>query len=106
VTVSWFEPQNQVGFGLSAAPQNRWEDATVWDTHQDLAACFAWKQVELVFSSLASRPAEAQRRMVHVAPSRRLHQSQVEDGRADAMGCVRRCYPCFAIFIVLGRRGI
>jgi hypothetical protein len=23
VTVSWFEPQNQVGFGLSVAPQNR-----------------------------------------------------------------------------------
>jgi hypothetical protein len=22
--VSWFEPQNQVGFGLSVAPQNRW----------------------------------------------------------------------------------
>jgi hypothetical protein len=22
-TVSWFEPQNQVGFGLSVAPQNR-----------------------------------------------------------------------------------
>jgi hypothetical protein len=25
-TVSWFGPQNQVTFGLSAAPQNRWED--------------------------------------------------------------------------------
>jgi hypothetical protein len=23
VTVSWFVPQNQVGFGLSVAPQNR-----------------------------------------------------------------------------------
>jgi hypothetical protein len=23
VTVSWFGPQNQVGFGLSVAPQNR-----------------------------------------------------------------------------------
>jgi hypothetical protein len=22
-TVSWFEPQNQVGYGLSVAPQNR-----------------------------------------------------------------------------------
>jgi hypothetical protein len=22
-TVSWFEPQNQAGFGLSVAPQNR-----------------------------------------------------------------------------------
>jgi hypothetical protein len=26
VTDSWFGPQNQVGYGLSVAPQNRWED--------------------------------------------------------------------------------
>jgi hypothetical protein len=25
-TVSWFGPQNQVGYGLSVAPQNQWED--------------------------------------------------------------------------------
>jgi hypothetical protein len=24
--VSWFGPQNQVGYSLSVAPQNRWED--------------------------------------------------------------------------------
>jgi hypothetical protein len=24
--VSWFGPQNQVGYGLSIAPQNQWED--------------------------------------------------------------------------------
>jgi hypothetical protein len=26
VTVSWFESQNQVSYGLSVAPQNRWDD--------------------------------------------------------------------------------
>jgi hypothetical protein len=26
MTVSWFGPQNRVGYGLSVAPQNRWED--------------------------------------------------------------------------------
>jgi hypothetical protein len=26
VTVSWFGHQNQVGFGLSVAPQNRWRE--------------------------------------------------------------------------------
>jgi hypothetical protein len=26
VTVFWFGPQNQVGYGLSVAPQNRWKD--------------------------------------------------------------------------------
>jgi hypothetical protein len=24
--VSWFGPQNQVGYGLSVAPQNRWRE--------------------------------------------------------------------------------
>jgi hypothetical protein len=28
VTVSWFGPQNQVAFGLSVAPQNRWRDVS------------------------------------------------------------------------------
>jgi hypothetical protein len=56
-----------------------------WDTRRDLAACLAWKQVTLGFSSLASRLAEARRRVVHVAPSQRLLRDQVEDGRVDAM---------------------
>jgi hypothetical protein len=104
--VSWFGPQNHVGFNLSVAPQNRWEDATAWDTRRDLAACFAWKQVWLGFPSLASRLAEAQRWVVDVAPSRRLRQSQVQDGRVDATGCIGPCYPCFAVFILLGPRVI
>jgi hypothetical protein len=28
VTVSWFIPQNQAGFGLSVAPQNRWREVS------------------------------------------------------------------------------
>jgi hypothetical protein len=56
--VSWIGTQNQAGFNLSVAPQNRWEDATVWDTHRDLASCFTCKQVRLGFPSLASRLAE------------------------------------------------
>jgi hypothetical protein len=43
---------------------------------------------------------------VHVTPSRRLHQSQVEDERVDAMGYVRPCYPTFAVFNVLNHTGI
>jgi hypothetical protein len=45
-------------------------------------------------------------RVVHVAPSQRLRWKQIEDGRVDAMGCVRPCYPTFAVFNVLGPRGI
>jgi hypothetical protein len=29
VAVSWFVPQNQVSFGLSVAPQNRWREVGV-----------------------------------------------------------------------------
>jgi glycerate kinase len=29
VTVSWFGPQNQEGYGLSIVPQNRWEEDDV-----------------------------------------------------------------------------
>jgi hypothetical protein len=52
-----FGPQNYVGYGLLVAPQNRRED-----TRRDLAACFAWMQVGLGFSSLASRLVEARHR--------------------------------------------
>jgi hypothetical protein len=79
---------------------------TTWGTRRDLAACFMWKQVGLGFPSLASRLTEARRRMVHVAPSRKLHEGQVENGQIDATDCVKPCYPYFAVFIVLGSRGI
>jgi hypothetical protein len=32
VIVSWFGPQNQVGFGLSVATQNRWREVGVGHT--------------------------------------------------------------------------
>jgi hypothetical protein len=79
---------------------------TAWDTHRDLAACFVWKQILLGFTSLASRLAETRWRVVHVAPSRRLCRSQVEDGRIDAMDCVGSCYPIFIVFNVLCSRCI
>jgi hypothetical protein len=80
--------------------------ATVWDTHQDLANYFMWKQIRLLFSSLASRLAEVWWQVVHVAPLRRLHRGQVENVWVDAMGCVSTCYPYFAVFFLLGHRGI
>jgi hypothetical protein len=73
---------------------------------QGLVACFASKQVALGFSSLALRLAEARRRVMHVAPSRRLHRDQVEDRLVDATGCVGPCYPYFIVFYVLGYRDI
>jgi hypothetical protein len=63
-------------------------------------------QVGLGFPCLVSRLVDAQWQMVHVAPSQRLRQSQVEAGRVDAMGCIRPFYPTFVVFNVLGFRGI
>jgi hypothetical protein len=44
--------------------------------------------------------------MVHMASSRRLHGVEAENGRVDASGCIGLFYPNFAIFIVLGPKGI
>jgi hypothetical protein len=79
---------------------------TAGDTRRDLAACFTWKQVTLGFPSLALRLVKARRRVVHVAPSRRLRQDQVENRWVNATGYVRPCYPCFTVFNVLGPRSI
>jgi hypothetical protein len=35
-----------------------------------------------------------------------VRRSQVEDELVDVTGCVGSCYPCFAVFILLGPRGI
>jgi hypothetical protein len=43
--------------------------------------------------------------MVHVPSSRRSRGDEAEDGRVDAMGCIRLFYPNFAIFVVLGHKG-
>jgi hypothetical protein len=44
--------------------------------------------------------------VVHVAPLQRLRQSQVKDGRVDAIGYVGPYYHCFTVFILLDPRGI
>jgi hypothetical protein len=41
VTVSWFEPQNYVGYGLWLCYKTDGRLKTAWGTCRDLAACFA-----------------------------------------------------------------
>jgi hypothetical protein len=64
------------------------------------------EEVGLTFPCLASRLAEAQRRVVHVAPSQRLRRVQAKNGWVDVTGCVGPFYPRIMIFYVLGPRGI
>jgi hypothetical protein len=54
-------------------------------------------------SRFASKLTEARRRVVHVAPSRRLCRVQAKDGQ---IGLHRTLLPTFAVFIILGPRGI
>jgi hypothetical protein len=71
--VSWCRLQNQAGFGLSVAPQNRRREDGVEQASKS-GGLLRLEESHARFSSLASRLAEARRRVVHVAPSQRLHR--------------------------------
>jgi hypothetical protein len=105
MTVSWFGPQNQVGYGLSVAPQSQWEDedGTGHTSRSSSLLHLEPSQPRVSQSSLKTSRGVA--RMVHMASSRRSHGDEAEDGRVDAMDCIRLFYPNFAIFIVLGHKG-
>jgi hypothetical protein len=85
-TVSWFGPQNQAGFSLSVAPQNRRREVDVGH---------------------ASRSSD----LLYVEASRiRVSQSYLKTGggatAGGAIDCIGPYYPCFIIFILLDLRGI
>jgi hypothetical protein len=42
--------------------------------------------------------------MVHLASPRRSRGDEAEDGRVDAMDCIRLFYPNFVVFIVFGHK--
>jgi hypothetical protein len=93
-------PQNQVGYGLSVASQNRWEDED-GTGHTSRSSGLFYLEASLVRifqSSLKTGGGAAH--MVHVASSQRSRGEEVEDGQVDAMGCIRFFYHNFAIFIV------
>jgi hypothetical protein len=103
--VSWFGPQNQVGYDLSVAPQDPREDEDSVGhalTSSGLLHLEAsWARVNQ--SSLKTGGGAAQ--MVHVVSSQRSRGDEVEDGWVNATGCIRLFYPNFVIFIVLGHKG-
>jgi hypothetical protein len=105
VMVSWFGPQNQVGYGLSVAPQNQREDedgAGHASRSSDLL-CLEMSRARVSQSSL--KTGKGVEWMVHVASSWRSHRVEAEDGWIDATGCIRLFYPNFVVFIVLGHKG-
>jgi hypothetical protein len=50
-TVSWFGTQNQVGFGLSVAPQNRWREVGTGHTSRSSSFLHVEASLARVFQS-------------------------------------------------------
>jgi hypothetical protein len=51
MTVSWFEPQNHVGFGLSVASQNQWRKVDVGHTSRSNGLLHVEASLAMVFQS-------------------------------------------------------
>jgi hypothetical protein len=82
-----------LGYDLSVASQNRRVD-------EDGAKHMSRSSGMLCVEACRDRVSQSDLkiglcavRMVCVVSSWRLHRDQVEDGRVDATGCVRLCYP-------------
>jgi hypothetical protein len=103
--ISWFEPQNQVGYGLLIAPQNRWED-------EDDMGHTSRSNILLHLEASLARISQSSLKtgggvvwMVQVASSWRSRRDEAEDGWVDATGYIGLFYPNFVVFIVLGHKG-
>jgi hypothetical protein len=89
---------------LSVAPQNQREEDDMGHASRSSGLLHreaSWARV----SQFASKLAEEQQRVVHVASSWRSREDEVKDERVDAMGCIRLFYPNFTIFFILGYKG-
>jgi hypothetical protein len=106
VMVSWFGAQNQAGYGLLVAPQNRWENDDGLGHASRYSGLLRVKASRARVFQFSLKTGGGATRMVHLTSMRRLRQGQVEDRRVDTMNCVGPCYPCFIVFYVLGFRVI
>jgi hypothetical protein len=103
--VSWFGPQNQVGNGLSVAPQNRREDEDGMGHASRSSGLLHLKASQARISQSSLKTGRGAAWMVHMASSQRSCGDEAEDGSVDAMGCIGLFYHNFVIFIVLGHKG-
>jgi hypothetical protein len=103
--VSWFGPQNQVGCGLSVAPQNRWEDEDGAGHTLGSSGLLRLEESRARVSQSGLKTGGGAARMVHMASSWRSRGDEAKDERIDATSYIRLFYPNFAVFIVLGHKG-
>jgi hypothetical protein len=102
--VSWFGPQNQAGFGLSVASQNRQREVGVGHALRSSSLLGVEASLARVFQSglktdEGTMAGGARGIITEVA------SEEAEDGRVDATGDVGLCYPCFVVFFLLCLRG-
>jgi hypothetical protein len=103
--VFWFGPQNQVGYGLSIAPQNQWDDKDSIGHASRSSGLLHLEASRARISMSSLKTCRGAAWTMHVASSRRSRGDKVEDGRVDATGCIGLFYPNFVIFFVLGNKG-
>jgi hypothetical protein len=104
--VSWFGSQNQAGYGLSVAPQNRWKDE---DGAGHASRSSGLLQLKTSWASVSQSTLKTDggaARMLHVALLHRSCGVEAEDERVDATGCIVLFYPNFTVFVVLDIRDI
>jgi hypothetical protein len=106
MTVSWFRPQNQAGYGLSVAPQNQqeYEDDAGYASRSSGLLHLKASQVRIFQSGIKTGGGVAW--IMHMSLLRRLRRVEAKDGWVDAMGCVGAFHPNFAVFYVLCHIGI
>jgi hypothetical protein len=104
-TVSWFGPQKQWGLGLSVAPQNQRREVGMG--HASRSSGLLCVKASLARVSQSGLKTGGRGTAGGTCGTIvRLRRRQIEDGRVDAMGCIRLCYLTFPVFNVLGPRGI
>jgi hypothetical protein len=105
-----FEPQNQVDYSLSVAPQNRREDENGEENTLRSSGLLHLEASRARVSQSSLKTGGGVVWMVHVASSRRSHGSEATDGRFDGIGCgavkVGPNYTSLDTIFLLAHRGI
>jgi hypothetical protein len=106
VTVSWLRPQNHACYGLSVAPQNRWEneDSTGHASRSNGLLRLEASRPSVSESGLKTGGGAAH--MVYMTSSQRSRGDEAEDGGVDVTGCIGLFYPNFVVSTVLDTRCI
>jgi hypothetical protein len=94
-----------VGYGLSVAPQNRWEDEDDVGHTSRSSGLLHLKASRARVSQSSLKIRRGAVRMMYMASSWRPRGDEAKDGWVDATGCIRLFYPNLAVFIVLGHNG-